>query len=53
MRMLCSITSKLIIRQAASRVAGEFLDCDYSAKHVKFSALGGCFRLESQTGIEV
>ena len=37
--MLCSITSKSIIRQAQSRAAGEFFDCDYPTKHFKFSEM--------------
>ena len=51
--MLCSITSKFITRQAASRVLSEFFGGDYPTKHFKFGAIGECFRLESQAGIQI
>ncbi len=51
--MLCRMTSQLIIRQAASRVVGEFFDYDDPTKHFKSGKIGKCFRLESQAGIEI
>ena len=51
--MLCSITSKFTIRQAASRVLSEFFDGDYPTKHFKFGEISECFRLVSQAGIQI
>ncbi len=51
--MLSSIEKEFTIRQAESRVVGEFFDCNYPTKHFKFGEISECFGLKCQKRIEI